>query len=101
MGPVSRARHSPARRARARTTAHTGPVTIPLVVLVLAAPALLLVSAAVGLAAHGPLGWVAATALVVGVWVAARRSCRWCWAWWLTTKAPAQLHVPGRRPRDW
>jgi len=56
--------------------------------LVLLAPALLLLSAVLALASHGPLGWLAAAGLVLVVAVV----CRWVairtWAWWVLTKAP-------------
>lgn len=71
-------------------------MTLPLVLLVLAAPALLLASAVVGLAAHGPLGWLAAAALVAAVGAATTAGCRRCWTWWLGTKAP--VRPPGTRP---
>ena len=75
-------------------------MTLPLVVLVLAAPLLLLASAVVALAAHGPLGWLAAVGLVVGVVVVTRSSCRRCWTWWLSTKAPERpAGQPPERPR--
>lgn len=71
-------------------------MTLPLVVLLLAAPVLLVASAVVALAAYGPLGWLAAVALVVAVLAGTRAGCRRCWAWWLATKA-AEL-APGQRP---
>ena len=63
-------------------------MTLPLVALVLAAPLLLLAAAVVALAEHGPLGWVAGAALVVGVAWLTRAAVRRCWAWWVSTKAP-------------
>lgn len=71
-------------------------MTLPLVVLVLAAPALLLVSAVVRLSAHGPLGWAASALLVAAVVVVGRRGCLRCAAWWASTRAPAL--PPGQRP---
>jgi hypothetical protein len=69
-------------------------VTAPLVVLVLMAPALLLAAAVVGLCALGPVGWVASALLVAGVVVVARVTCRRCWSWWASTKAP--VRPPGQ-----
>ena len=75
-------------------------MTLPLVVLVLAAPLLLLAAAVVALAAHGPLGWFAAAGLVAAVWAGTRSGCRRCWAWWLSTKAPERpAGLPPERPR--
>ena len=75
-------------------------MTLPLVVLVLAAPLLLLAAAVVALAAHGPLGWLAAAGLVAGVVAATRSGCRRCWVWWLGTKAPERpAGQPPERPR--
>jgi hypothetical protein len=56
--------------------------------LVLLAPALLLLSAVLALASHGPLGWVAAVLLVLVVAVVCRWAARRAWAWWVSTKAP-------------
>jgi hypothetical protein len=56
--------------------------------LVLLAPALLLLSAVLALASHGPLGWVAAVLLVLVVAVVCRWLARRAWAWWVSTKAP-------------
>ena len=72
-------------------------MTTPLVVLVLAAPVLLLLSAVVALGGHGPLGWLAAAALLAAVFVVARATCRRCWTWWLGTKAPVRDTGPGPR----
>ncbi len=71
-------------------------MTAPLLVLVLAAPVLLLAAAVVALWAHGPVGWLAAVGLVVGVGWATRWTCRCCWTWWQGTKAPEL--APGQRP---
>lgn len=69
---------------------------------VLAAPLLVLATAVVALWAHGPLGWVAAVALVagcVGGTVLLARAVR---RWWAGTKAPVRPTstrvVPGRTP---
>ena len=56
--------------------------------LVLLAPVMILLSAMLSLASHGPLGWLAAAALLAAVswacwWVG--RAAR---AWWASTKAP-------------
>ena len=62
----------------------------------LAGPVLVLATAVVALAAHGPLGWLAG-ALLVGtvLWV-----LRWSWRmsvrWWRSTKAPVRAPVPAR-----
>jgi len=74
-------------------------VTTPLALLVLAAPVLLLVSALVALAGHGPLGWVAAVALLAAVGVVGSRTCRWCGTWWAGTKAPVRDRLPDRFDR--
>jgi hypothetical protein len=76
-------------------------VTLPLAVLVLVAPALLLLSAVVALAAHGPLGWLAAAGLLAVVAVVSHRTCRACWTWWLGTKAPVRDPLARPRTRDW
>ncbi|HEU0102921.1 MAG TPA: hypothetical protein VFR07_11440 [Mycobacteriales bacterium] len=55
---------------------------------VLLGPLLMLLSAVLALAAHGPLGWLAAALLVVGVAWATRWLARITWAWWVSTKAP-------------
>ena len=55
---------------------------------VLLGPVLLLLSAVLALAAHGPLGWLAAAALVVAAAWASRWLARVTWAWWVSTKAP-------------
>lgn len=56
--------------------------------LVLLGPVMLLLSAVLALGRHGPLGWVAAAALVAAVVWAGRRLARLAWAWWVSTKAP-------------
>ncbi len=56
--------------------------------LVLLAPALLLLSAVLALASHGPLGWLAAALLLLVVALVCRWVARRAWAWWLSTKAP-------------
>ena len=71
-------------------------MTLPLVALVLAAPLLLLVSAVVALAAHGPAGWLASALLLTGVAVLTRAACRRCASWWASTRAP--VLAPGQRP---
>jgi hypothetical protein len=58
--------------------------------LLLAAPLLVLATAVVSLWAHGPLGWLAAVALVLGVCLGSRLSCRACLRWWRSTKAPVR-----------
>lgn len=55
---------------------------------VLLGPVLLLLTAVLALASHGPLGWLAAVLLVVAVGWAGRRLARLTWAWWVSTKAP-------------
>lgn len=59
--------------------------------LVLLGPVMLLLSAVLSLASHGPGGWLAAAALLVAVGWTSRWLARALWAWWLTTKAPDQL----------
>lgn len=56
--------------------------------LVLLGPAMLLLTAVLALASHGPLGWLAALGLVVGVALVSRWLGRLAWAWWVSTKAP-------------
>jgi hypothetical protein len=58
--------------------------------LVLVGPLLMLATAVAALSAHGPLGWLAAVALVVAVLWATRVSCRLCLRWWRGTKAPVR-----------
>lgn len=55
---------------------------------VLLGPVMLLLSAVLALAAHGPLGWVAAAVLLVAVGWTSRLLARLAWAWWVSTKAP-------------
>ena len=66
---------------------HPGGVTLFLP-FVLLGPVLLLLTAVLALGRHGPLGWVAAAALLVTVAWASRRLARAAWAWWVSTKAP-------------
>ncbi len=61
---------------------------LPLAPLVLIGPLLLLVDTVWRLLQRGPLGWVAAVALVWGVWEVSRRSVRAARRWWASTKAP-------------
>ena len=56
--------------------------------LVLLGPVLLLLSAVLALAAHGPLGWLAAAALLAATAWTSRWLARLAWAWWVSTKAP-------------
>lgn len=63
---------------------------------VLAGPLLMLATAVVALSAHGPLGWVASVALVVGVLLGARWAVRAGRRWWAGTKAPVRPPVRGR-----
>lgn len=64
--------------------------------LVLAGPVLLLLSALVALWAHGPLGWLAAGALLATVVLVSRSLCRRSLRWWRSTKAPERT-TPSRR----
>lgn len=65
---------------------------------VLIAPALLLAAAVVGLAQRGPLGWIAAVALLfVTAWLS-RWALRRGAAWWRSTKAPARPATPPSTP---
>ncbi len=61
-----------------------------LIPLVLVAPVMLLAVWVLALVEHGPVGWVAAAALLAGV----AAGVRWCWrtarAWWASTKAPVR-----------
>jgi hypothetical protein len=63
----------------------------------LAAPLLMLATAVVALAQHGPLGWLAAVLLVVTVLVVLRWSTQHCLRWWRSTKAPERI-TSTRRP---
>ena len=58
--------------------------------LVLVGPLLMLATAVVALWSYGPLGWLGAVLLVLGVvvltWLLARRVARW----WRGTKAPVK-----------
>ena len=57
----------------------------------LVAPLLMLATAVVALAQHGPLGWLAAVLLVVTVVLVLRWTTRWCLRWWRSTKAPVKV----------
>ena len=63
----------------------------------LVAPLLMLATAVVALAQHGPLGWLAAVLLVVAVVAVTRWSVRACLRWWASTKAPVKV-TSTRRP---
>ena len=65
--------------------------------LLLAAPLLLLAMAVTSLCAHGPLGWVAAVLLVLGVLVTTWWSGRLVLCWWRSTKVAPRPQV---RPAD-
>jgi len=58
--------------------------------LVLLGPVLMLLTAVLSLASHGPLGWLAAGGLLVAVALTGRWLVRTAWAWWASTKAPPQ-----------
>ena len=66
---------------------------------VLVGPLMLLAAAVYGLAAHGPLGWAAALALLVAVAAGCRWATRWVRRWWASTKAPELPPRAGPRPR--
>jgi len=59
--------------------------------LVLVGPLLMLATAVVALAQHGPLGWLAAVLLVVTVLLMTRWTLRCCLRWWRSTKAPVRV----------
>ncbi len=63
-------------------------MTIVLVPLVLLGPVLLLLVWMIALAQHGPLGWLAAAALLAAAGSGSRWLVRQGWRWWLSTKAP-------------
>ncbi len=63
-------------------------MTIVLVPLALLGPVLIVLVWVVALARHGPLGWLAAAALLVCVGWGSRWLVRRGWRWWLGTKAP-------------
>ena len=68
---------------------------------VLVGPLLMLATAVVALSAHGPVGWVASAALVIGVLLTTRWAVRAVLRWWASTKAPVRAPAPGRgSPRD-
>jgi Flp pilus assembly protein TadB len=69
---------------------HAGRVTL-LLPLVLVGPLLMLATAVVALAGHGPLGWLAAVLLVVAVAVVLRWTIARCRRWWRSTKAPERV----------
>ena len=70
-----------------------------MVPLVLIGPGLVLLEAVVGLAARGPLGWLAAAALLVAVWKASAWTVRRTLRWWASTKAPDRTpEAPRPRP---
>lgn len=56
--------------------------------LVLLGPVMLLLSAMLSLSRHGPLGWLSAAGLLVGVCWACARLFRAGRTWWASTKAP-------------
>ena len=58
--------------------------------LLLVGPVLMLATACVALWSYGPLGWVAAVLLVLGVLVATRLAVRLVLRWWRSTKAPVR-----------
>lgn len=60
--------------------------------VLLVGPLLLLASAVAGLAEHGPLGWLAALALLAALWVTTGWCLRRTRAWWRSTKAPEIRH---------
>ena len=62
--------------------------------LLLLGPVMMLIVAVQSLAAHGPLGWVAAAALLVGVYAGTRWSLRAVARWWASTKAPERPPTP-------
>ncbi len=59
--------------------------------LVLVGPAVILLDAVLRLAAHGPLGWVAAAGLLAAVFWTARALVRAARTWWASTKAPERV----------
>ena len=65
----------------------------------LVAPLLMLATAVVALAQHGPLGWLAAVLLVVTVVLVLRWTTRWCLRWWRSTKAPVRTQVSPAQAR--
>lgn len=81
--------------------------------LLLAGPLLMLATACVALWSYGPLGWLAAVLLVVGVLAVTWQACRFCLRWWRSTKAPVRGAVsaggtgrasgapPARRAGTW
>jgi hypothetical protein len=72
-------------------------VTGPFALLALAGPLLLLAAASMSLASRGPLGWVAAAALLVAVGWCTVRLTRLLLRWWAGTKAPIRDVPPRRR----
>jgi hypothetical protein len=58
--------------------------------LLLVGPLLMLATAVVALASRGPLGWLAAAGLVVGVVAVSWWSWRAVLRWWRSTKAPVR-----------
>jgi len=61
---------------------------LPLAPLVLIGPLLLLADVVWRLLQRGPLGWLAAAALLYAVWWATTRLLRAARRWWASTKAP-------------
>ena len=59
--------------------------------LVLVGPAVMLLDAVPRLAAHGPLGWLAAGALLAGLFLTGRALVRVARTWWASTKAPERV----------
>lgn len=62
--------------------------------LALIGPLLLLATTVVDLWSRGPLGWLAAVALVASVVLATRWLVRVTLRWWRGTKAPERPYVP-------
>ncbi|MBC7374924.1 MAG: hypothetical protein H7323_13125 [Frankiales bacterium] len=65
--------------------------------LLLAAPLLVLATAVVALAHHGPLGWLAAVLLILGVAWISLRAGKLALRWWRSTKVAPR---PQERPAD-
>ena len=78
------------RGAPAPRLPQAGRVTLLLLPLLLVVPVFVLAAAVAALWAYGPLGWLAAVLLVVGVLWATRLAARICLRWWRSTKAPVR-----------
>lgn len=94
-GPTQQPAQQPP-HAVGKPVRHACEVTL-LLPFVLVGPVMMLVVAVLALAAHGPLGWLAAGALLLAVAWTCREVVRRTCSLWATTKAP-ELTADSRHP---